>query len=430
MKPSRIVAAIAVACCIAPASALNIVLVDSTGSFSTAPNGAAALFAFQKAANYWNTTLTNDATVTIQISFDSLGAGILGSTSSSSQAVAVSDAYARLAATGTTALDAIAKANMTALTPEGGLARIRINNEVSPGVGVDPNVTRTLTNSTKDIANYLDVNQALIRATGMTSLTGALNPYDATIRFSSNFAFDFNPTNGIDVGKYDFTAVAVHELGHALGFVSGVDTFDIVAHGMGPLAAQFEAGDFGTTDITDFYLGSTLDLFRYGNTINPDGRLQLQWSANRPAFFSIDGKTVFNIGDPSLQEPATFSTGRYSGDGEQASHWKDNIAFIDPDSGGACFQSGRQAGIMDPTSAPCHTENVTSNDLAAFDAMGWNTSLDVLSNPQYKVTTADIYAMDGLAVAVPEVATYAQLALGLGVVGFLLRSRRRNADLA
>lgn len=430
MKLSRIFAAAAAVCCIAPAGALNIVLVDSSGSFATAPNGAEALFAFQKAANYWNTVLTNDVTVRFQISFDALGPGVLGSTGSSSQIVSVSDAYARLAATGTTALDAIAAANMTALTPDGGLARVRINAEVAPGVGVDPNVTRTLTNSTKDIANYLDVNQALIRATGMTSLSGPLSAYDASITFSSNFAFDFTPNNGIDVGKYDFTAVAVHELGHALGFVSGTDVLDVVAHGAGPLSDAFEAGDFGTTDITDFALGSTLDLFRYGNTINPDGRLQLQWSANRPAMFSIDGKTMFSVNDSSWQEPASFSTGAYSGDGEQASHWKDNVAFIDPDTGGACLQSGRQVGVMDPTSAPCHTENVTRNDLAAFDAMGWNTNVDVLTDKGYKITTAEIFLMDGVAVAVPEPATYAQLALGLGLFSLLLRARRRREDQA
>jgi len=416
------VAAAAAIASAAPASALNIVLVDPTNSFGTAPNGAEALLAFQKAANYWNKTLTNDVTLHINISFDALPQGVLGSTGSASRAVSVSDVYAGLAATGTTALDAIAVANLSKLNAGGGLT-IRTNNyfDIPNKIGVqDATVTRT---GNAVINNYLDVNQSVIKALGLANKVGAMSTYDASIQFSSQFAFDFNPTNGISAGKYDFTAVAVHELGHALGFVSGTDTFDILMHGKGPLAADFESGAFGTTDITDFPVGSTLDLFRYGNSVGADGKAILQWSANRPAYFSIDGKTVFGIGDASFQEPATFSTGAYSGDGAQASHWKDNIGFIDPDAVG-CFQSSRQVGIMDPTSSPCHTENVSRNDIAAFDAMGWNTNVNALTDKGYAVSSADIYAMDGVATAVPEPSSWGMLALGVSVVGFLGRRRR------
>ncbi len=429
MSRTRLLHALAAAAaisCAAPAAALNIVLVDSTNSFGTSPNGAAALLAFQKAANYWNQTLTNDVTLHFDISFNSLPAGVLGSTRSYSNAVAVTDVYAGLANTGTTALDAIAVANLSKLNAGGGLT-MRTNNyfDVANKVGLqDATVART---GNAVINNYLDVNQSVIKALGLTGQAfGTMNRYDASIQFSSQFAFDFNPTNGIDAGKYDFTAVAVHEIGHALGFVSGTDTFDIVMHGTGPLAADFEAGAFGSADIADFYIGSTLDLFRYGNSVGADGKAVLQWSANRDAYFSIDGKTMFGLGDAAYQEEATFSTGAYSGDGAQASHWKDNIGFIDPDAPG-CLQSTRPIGIMDPTSSPCHTENVTRNDIAAFDAMGWNTSIDALTNKGYAVSSADIYAMEGVAVAVPEPGTWGMLALGLGVIGFL-GQRRRRAD--
>lgn len=416
-------AAAAAIACAAPASALDIILVDTTNSFSTSPNGAEALLAFQKAANYWNKTLTNNVTVRIEIGFDALAPGVLGSTGSNSRTVAVSDVYAGLAATGSTALDAIAVANLSKLNAGGGLT-IRTNNylDVANKYGIqDATTTRT---GNQVINNYLDVNQSVIKALGLTSKVAPLAQYDASIHFSNQFAFDFNPTNGIDAGKYDFTAVAVHELGHALGFVSGVDTFDLVMHGKGPLASDFESGAFGSANIADFAIGSTLDLFRYGNSIGADGKAILQWSANRPAYFSIDGKSVFGLRDSAFQEPATFSTGAYSGDGAQASHWKDNIGFTDPDAPG-CFQSTRQVGIMDPTSSPCYTENVTRNDLAAFDAMGWNTHVNVLTNKGYTVSSADIYAMDGVAQAVPEPGTWGMMALGLGLLGFL--ARRRDA---
>jgi len=68
---------------------------------------------------------------------------------------------------------------------------------------------------------------------------------------------------------------------------------------------------------------------------------------------------------------------------------------------------------------------VTQNDLAAFDAMGWNLKQDVLTNPGYHESTASIYTMDGLAtVAVPEPDMAGMLLAGLGLVATLSRRRR------
>ncbi|HWP42583.1 MAG TPA: NF038122 family metalloprotease, partial [Blastocatellia bacterium] len=48
-----------------------------------------------------------------------------------------------------------------------------------------------------------------------------------SIGFNSNFTYDFNPDDGIAPGSIDFDAVAVHELGHVLGFVSNVGLGEI-----------------------------------------------------------------------------------------------------------------------------------------------------------------------------------------------------------
>ena len=42
------------------------------------------------------------------------------------------------------------------------------------------------------------------------------------IAFNSNMSFDFDPSDGIDAGKYDFESAVTHQMGHVLGFVSAV----------------------------------------------------------------------------------------------------------------------------------------------------------------------------------------------------------------
>jgi hypothetical protein len=75
---------------------------------------------------------------------------------------------------------------------------------------------------------------------------------------------------------------------------------------------------------------------------------------------------------------------------------------------------------MDPTFCFGQMGVVTGLDLAAFDAMGWNLSVDALRYAN--TSTADIYAA-----AVPEPSSLALLFAGLGLLGTAWR-RRAIAD--
>jgi hypothetical protein len=73
----------------------------------------------------------------------------------------------------------------------------------------------------------------------------------------------------------------------------------------------------------------------------------IDWTAGLEVkYFSLDN------GDTNLAE---FATGRVHGDGQQASHWKDNLGI----------------GILDPTAAPGELLVVSALDLTALDVIGW-----------------------------------------------------------
>ena len=176
---------------------------------------------------------------------------------------------------------------------------------------------------------------------------GLLSPInsasDATIRFSSNYTYDFDPSDGIDAGKFDFVALALHEIGHALGFFSGVDFLDSLSV-------------TNVSSRTDDYFNvvSPLDFTRFSSASQSAGA-DLDWTADtRSKYFSIDGGTTVYLGN-------AWSTGTNFGDGMQASHWKDNLSL----------------GILDPSLAPGEAGVVRSLDLTALDVIGYNLRTSV-----------------------------------------------------
>jgi len=193
------------------------------------------------------------------------------------------------------------------------------------------------------------ITNANAKALGL--IPGNATAVDAQITFNSTVNFDFDPSNGITRGATDFIGVAAHEIGHAMGFISGVDTVDVTS-GAGPSAgADFNGFAAGIGTLDGFALFSSLDLFRRSEAafaVDPDA---LDFTVNDgDVYFSIDGD--LSDGDDVLME-----TGSFNGTGNQASHFLDGIP---------------SRGILDPTAAPGELLVISNNDIVALDVIGFD----------------------------------------------------------
>ena len=317
----------------APAGAslmFNLSFISSTGTVEQA--------AFTQAAAAWSSVLADNVTVNLTVGTAALGAGILASAQSATIQHSYSTYRTALSNDATSANDAAAVASLINASN----LRLLIN-YTSNNPNNIPNAPLSATPYLDDTGlntSSIRMTNALAKAVGLgitaTNLGGNCSSNcDGYIAFSNSpsFSFDTDPSNGITAGQYDFVGIAIHEIGHALGFISGVDVLDNNTTSPGFLDDQFT-------------FVSPLDLFRC--------------SAASAAQNAIDWTTSTTTKNFSLDNCGTtlasFSTGSVHGDGQQASHWKDNLGL----------------GIMDPTVAPGELLAITPLDLAALDVIGWN----------------------------------------------------------
>ena len=408
-KRGAMLATVAAAALAAPAVAVQTPLHINLVNDGSVVAGSNAEKGFTAAAKYWESVLTTSqpTTVNIQIGFKPLGPNILGSTGSSFTARAIVNVSNRILARQSTAFDATLKLPTLRAGYFGGGDAVDVYTPGYTGCCDVAGNPYGIDNSVKVYDTDNSYNNSVI---GLTTANAKAIGYgstgtgiDARISFSSQFKFDFNPRNGIAAGAYDFYAVAIHEFGHALGFVSGVDDYDFLGGPNGPAANSPCFAD-GTLckdyPANNDWFGETLDLFRY----SADGKLD--WTTNTASYFSADGgATAYQNG--------LFSTGTYHGDGWQASHWK---APQLPDGRFSCRLP--KLGVLNPYI--CNGQNgiVTGLDLAAYDAIGYNTAENVGT---YAKSTAQI-AFEST--NVPEPASWAMLIAGFGLTGAAMRRRK------
>ena len=399
-------AGVAVAALVASsASAMTINLVDLGGV-----TGSQSEQGFKIAAAFWANTLTNNATINLGVKFAPLAPNVIGSTGSRSIDYTVANWETRVNATkSNSAVDT----NIVLPTLTNGAISAIVSGpgDAATGFGVDTAIGNRVYDNNQSVNNKtLYLNTSVVKAiggavTGNTCTAASTAGCDGRVTFSSTFGFDFNPTDGITENTFDFIGVAIHEIGHALGFVSGVDYYDYDGKPNGPGVAGGLTYDFNDTS-----LFSALDMFRYSNdptNLVPGTAPVLDLSVGSNSYFSLDGG-VTNYGG------GFFSTGAYNGDGRQASHWKD---------ASGANRCGPQLGIMDPTFCFAQTGEVTSLDLAAFDAIGYNIVAAPLQGNGLTGSIFNRYGGQFGAATVPEPASWAMLITGFGLIGSVMRRR-------
>jgi len=197
------------------------------------------------------------------------------------------------------------------------------------------NITRA---NAKAIGAIAATNTALDGAIAMGTLTGS----------AFHWNYDYTRSSTAPTGSLDFLSVAIHELGHIMGFISGVDL-------SGWNFTQFNSYSI-PSDVQQHLQERTryitpLDRLRYSTTNTLDTNDLSYGTRSGDKFFAL-GRGTTRLADFAMGKNASGA-----GDGYQASHWEERSTPV---------------GIMDPALASRERGSVSNLDLRAFDVTGWD----------------------------------------------------------
>jgi hypothetical protein len=218
----------------------------------------------------------------------------------------------------------------------------------------------------------INITNANAKALGM--LYGQDTDLDGYIVLNNNSNWSYGLKNGVPDNQLDYLSVATHEIGHILGFASGIDDpgwLQTMQEVQETIKDCEEDGDDKCKDLkidkkeAEYF--TPLDQFRYSQqsaktyneSIRDSGFADLSIGGDK--YFSLDrGKTALGY----------FSTGEVGGDGEQASHWQDR---------------DNPLGIMSPLLNAGSRRDISWLDMRAFDVIGWDTG-----NTWYALSQGDL----------------------------------------
>lgn len=295
------------------ARALNINIIADANLAANQP----ALDAFNRAAAQWEAIFTDDITVNIEASLADLGPGILGGASNFNFTNISYETLALLLAS-----DAADEADdaIVGLLPAN---FADLNFSLPDGITLNAAPASIPVATARALGAFSDPNQT-----------------DSVIQFSSTFDFDFDNRDGIMPGFFDFETIAVHELGHALGFTSGVNTVDVLV----------DQGSMGSVFL------QPLDLFRVDSVLTSTADFTIatrQFTPGEFAFFADPGSPINGV------EFSRGETGT-NPDGNQPGH------FLADEIGGETI------GVLDPTFAPGQIIGISAADIRTLDLIGFD----------------------------------------------------------
>jgi hypothetical protein len=285
---------------------------------------------FVQAGTIWSSLLTDDVALNIELRAANLGSSVVAQSDVLYAQVGYLQYNIGLFVDQSSLTDVTAYNNLPFAFAISALMNLTAENAGSVTPYLDDNGT---TNNFFLLATSANIKAALPDSVFPGLFSGLYAPgvVDSVITFNDTLLYDYDRSDGIAPGSIDFVAVALREIGHALGFVSGVDERD-------------QSPAVGEDDV----LASPLDLFRYSTDSRALG--VFDWTADaRDKYFSIDG---------GLTGLTPFATGRTHGDQDAASFWKRTV--------------GTPYGVLSPAAYAGQEGNVSQADLMALDVIGWN----------------------------------------------------------
>ena len=262
---------------------------------------------FEMAGRVWSQYVQDDAVFNIHVmATDDLPSSVVGGSLPIFVTTDVATVQEALNKDVTSADDAIAIANLNTTSDANGVAQYS-----------------AVVNNRQYQSSELSITRANAKALGWkdSATPDAIDGYVVFNNLSgSNFSwdYDFSRASKSSSQQLDFLGMALHELGHVMGFTSSVDLIDADTSANQSRLSPFDFFRFGdrTTPATqpDLSQTSLLDLFRYSE---PSADLSAQeLTLGESVYFSIDG------GKTSI---APLSTGLAEGPNGvksyQASHW-------------------------------------------------------------------------------------------------------------